>query len=413
MLDSGLLNTNKHLGINASPKNQLLFRRTASCSPIHSNSYAKISGAKDSSGYAVYEYDFGSFQPYNWTYLYNSHASADGITYHIEAIASVDGPGSGWDPIPPLKVLNADVGLFLLASNAVSYLTPVKDPWFSATTLDNLSDPGSIKKVYKADSYISALACVDQYQICNPNSAPMSCTILGSMKDMYETFPHITSNNYQNATALRILSSLSISSLSSIVQYMGQSWLYAQDRVSFLIVSDLPSNQWQIEVQGWFETSLAQVQALEFSYPNQPTQLAEGDIVHPNATLSGLDKAAEVLCSNQRARNIDAYQSFSALGLIIIIVLGLLIIILSLTVADCVTAFRRRRKVQEGKADYREIAFVADYTLQLQRMALMATNHQSKWEGLMSNVPYTTDPTAKFSGPTRVVSDTSEDFRYI
>ena len=151
----------------------------------------------------------------------------------------------------------------------------------------------------------------------------------------------------------------------------------------------------------------------------QSTDLgAYGRVVSPNATGGPVDRAAHALCSNQRVRNTGSYQSFSGLGLIIIIVFGSLIIILSLTVETCVATLRRRRaryqpvnneENADSGGDHREIARIADRMLQLQRMALVAAQPQTKWEGRMDQVPYTANPEARFPLPVRVTGD---DFRY-
>lgn len=74
------------------------------------------------------------------------------------------------------------------------------------------------------------------------------------------------------------------------------------------------------------------------------------------------------LCANQRVRNRGAYQSFSFLGLMIVICVGLTIMLLSWTAESCIAFIRSRRSV--NKHDYREIARVADRKLQLQRLGL-------------------------------------------
>lgn len=329
---------------------------------------------------------------------------------------------SGWTPISPLQVAHADTGLYLLASNAIEYLNTVTDPWFSATKGLSLSGVGLDNQFYKPDQFVSGLACVDQYQICNPAASSQSCTALGSIEDMLSQYLQIVTNPYQNATALRLLGALSQSSTPNIVQYLANSPLFAQEHVTDLISTSLPSNQWQLEVQGWFETSLAKIQAFIASYPTQPTDLAPyGRVVTPNVTLDPIDKAAYDLCSNQRIRNTGSYQSFSGLGLTIIIALGLTIIILSLSVETCVAWWRRRRRARferlsdahDLKArefdDHREIARIADRTLQLQRMALMGANPDARWEGRLEPVPYAMNPEMRFALLVRV---DGEDFRY-
>lgn len=350
---------------------------------------------------------------------YTSSIPDDIDSSWANSVRSLDSTG-GWTPIFPLQVNNADTALLLLTSNSVEYLTSVEDPWFKATTTQNNSGSGPISEFYKADSYVGAMACMDQYQLCNPSTSPYSCTILGGIEDMFEGYSQIKLNPYQTATALRLLGTLAASSTYSIVNYLSGSWLFAQERLIGIVSTSLPSNQWQIEFQGWFETSLAKIQALTVSYPMQPANLKPyGWVSPPDAKGSPVDRAAYSLCSNQRVRNVESYQSFSGLGLVIIVVLGSLIIILSLTVETCVAELRKRRRtryhpvnsgeIDGGGHDHREVARIADRMLQLQRMALMTAKPQTKWKGRMSQVPYTADPEMLFPQPVRVIEG---DFRY-
>jgi hypothetical protein len=336
-----------------------------------------------------------------------------------------------WVPIPPLQVANADTTLVLLASNSILYLTPVTDPWFSATTT---SSPGG---AFAADSFISGLACVDQYQICNPGSNDNSCTAFGDSDELSSSFVTIGLNPAQVATAARLSGYLNktdifttISSLLSTSALLAQDLLSAQALASDKILApQLPSNQWQTEVKGWFEAGLAKLQASVVAYPAQPMDLAFTETTHPNsASTDPSDLAAVAACSNQRVRNTGAYQSFSGVGLIIIIVLGLIIIIVSWTAESCVVALRRRRRVKYRKlrnaganaraddiSDHREIARIADRKLQLQRVALLSSRPDVLWERTMDSVPCPRDERMLFPRPVRVEAEeecSDDDFRY-
>jgi hypothetical protein len=115
------------------------------------------------------------------------------------------------------------------------------------------------------------------------------------------------------------------------------------------------------------------------------------------------------MCSNQRIRNTGAYQSFSFLGLMIVICVGLTIIVLSWTVEPCVSFIRSRRP--HRKHDYREVARVADRKLQLQRLALTGAGYSQGWEHVFDLVPVTTRG-CEFPPPTRYRSNDVEDYHY-
>ena len=316
-----------------------------------------------------------------------------------------------------MNIPNADISLFFLASNSIAYLAPVKDPWFSAQTPFQISTsifPNSPATAYESDNYVSVMGCIDQSQICNPLTAPYSCTILGSLNDMAVDRLHIGLNPYQMATSNRVIWGLMSSLTFGTVNHLTTGTLLANDFVVFGSFSyGLPPNQWQIEVQGWFETSLAKLQAFIVNWAANIADLGPyGNVSSPDPNLNPTGKAAYELCSNQRIRNTGSYQSFSALGLLIVICIGTLIIVLSLTAESCVASARRRKR-QHGKGgaddDYREIARVADRKLQLLRLALMSTGVQATWSRTMDQIPITHEP-SRFPLPTRTGNE--EDFHY-
>jgi hypothetical protein len=85
-LDTGLLDTSDYLGINAPKEDRLLFRRSSTCSPIRTVEYAQLSNYPDLAGFAIWEYDLGPVAGANYTYLYNTHATADSIPYQVTLV---------------------------------------------------------------------------------------------------------------------------------------------------------------------------------------------------------------------------------------------------------------------------------------------------------------------------------------
>lgn len=307
-----------------------------------------------------------------------------------------------------MNVSNADTTVNVLASNSISYFAPVEDLWFSAHVRLNLTNhnPG-----YQADDYVNVMGCIDQYQLCNPANFPYRCTILGSQKDLVLGSLGIGLNDYQMATADRLRYSLSYSTMYQTVNYLGPSALLANDRVFRFLSPGLPANQWQIEFQGWFETSLSRVQANTVEWAANTADLGlYGHVINLDPKSDPISKAAYDLCSNQRIRNTGSYQSFSTLGLVIVISVGTTIIILSLTMELCVVRARKRRRRHNREShDYREIARIADRKLQLQRVLLMSTEPQGRWARKMEDIPVTDGP-SRFPLPTRV--EGGDDFHY-
>lgn len=317
-----------------------------------------------------------------------------------------------WLPVSALNVSNADISAHFLAQNSVQYLAPVLDPWLSANQLYNDSGPGLELILYGPDAFVSVMACTDQYQICNPGSSPYDCTIVGSQKDLREGFLQIGLNPYQLATARRLALALEWTSTYQTVLSLSDTALLARDRLVDFIGTGLPPNQWQLEVQGWFETSLAKLQSYVVEYAANIADLGPtGSVLAPSPDADPETQAALDQCSNQRIRNFGSYQSFSFLGLMIVICVGLTIILLSWIVEPIVAFIRSKRR--HNKHDYREIARIADRKLQLHRMALQGAGHVQGWdtERTLDEIPVTTRNTV-FPAPLRHKVANVDGYRY-
>jgi hypothetical protein len=152
-----------------------------------------------------------------------------------------------WFPVPALNVKNADLSVAFLAQNSIEYLSPVSDPWFSANQVSNLSTLNDPVVLYVPDEYLNVMACIDQYQICNPNTSPYTCTIVGSELDMRKGYLEIGLNDYQIATAMRLSYALRLTGTYMTLKSLGDTALLARDQLTVTIAQGLPDNQWQIE----------------------------------------------------------------------------------------------------------------------------------------------------------------------
>jgi hypothetical protein len=84
MLDSGLLDSSEHLGINAPKNDRILFRRSLTCSPINVTAYQKPSNLTDEDGFANWQYFLGPIDGVaDWTYVYDTHKALDSFGYQV------------------------------------------------------------------------------------------------------------------------------------------------------------------------------------------------------------------------------------------------------------------------------------------------------------------------------------------
>jgi hypothetical protein len=130
----------------------------------------------------------------------------------------------------------------------------------------------------------------------------------------------------------------------------------------------LPDNQWQLEVTRWFETSLAKLQSSIVEYaqnnidPNGSLNVLGPSDVHDDP--KGLVAAMKSQCTNQRIQSAGQVQSFSALGLILVVCITFVTGIVAMALERSVTL------VRNGKISSGETALQADDSLHLLRMVL-------------------------------------------
>jgi hypothetical protein len=116
----------------------------------------------------------------------------------------------------------------------------------------------------------------------------------------------------------------------------------AQEKTYLGISSPIPANQWQIEVSLWFSTCLAKEQQWAVEWATAPTFIdfaPQGNTTGAFTTNPPTDAAAKQQCRQQLVHNAGGYQSFSVLGIALILALGGLIIVTGLTVDTIAASF--------------------------------------------------------------------------
>lgn len=209
--------------------------------------------------------------------------------------------GSEFDPIPELAILDADLALLFLSANQILYLQEVTDPVFSATT-GLVAD--SAENLYMADQPASPLACTWQQQFCfstgSGNSASSrDCTPMAGELDVYAAAVALLQNRTQEERERFgwLLDAFALDGMSiyQIVKSMGSLALLAKESLTGGYQGSLPDNQWQLEVQHWFQINLAAWQDMFVSLVTGPQDslLPEDFIITPR------NDAVKTLCRNQ------------------------------------------------------------------------------------------------------------------
>lgn len=279
------------------------------------------------------------------------------------------------EPIPALNRTDADVTIMFLASNAVSYESPVLDPWFHATFAQTFTDLNGINFTqYSADIWVGVLACADQYQFHNPVNE--RSTPLTSMSGLVNETDKLEFNKIQNATVMSLYNSAHYQLTYYSVFSQGARALRAYDSSSSDVTSPgLPKNQWQIEATQMFSVSMAKLQQMMVNYAAGPAHDYEG---------MTFVKGNETLCGQQKMRGNNGFLSFSVLGVAIILLLGGLLVLISLVLDPVIGLVRRKLNWN----DHKRLQWAVDEKLQLQRLAFEGAG-QGRWKGGVESIPTT------------------------
>lgn len=272
------------------------------------------------------------------------------------------------------------------------YNFPNFDAMFGAniTLVDsnNFSATAFLEKVYQPDRIITAMGCIDQFQICNPaltdpvSTNNMLCTPLTSLRQSYRKISNIQLSETQFQTWSPIFRGMQYAGMDKVADGIGSSALKAQETVSGVFqTTKLPDDQWVIELAAWNAIALARIQATVLEYATGPINVVEqgGKIIRPTSD----NKVGQKICKRQLIFNIAGYQNFNMLGVILILVISSAFVIVSL-VLDIVVGWIQGWM---GK-HYARLSWVEDGYLQLQRMAYEGAGHVG-WKGSADNVPIT------------------------
>ncbi|KAH8599574.1 hypothetical protein B0O99DRAFT_610838 [Bisporella sp. PMI_857] len=359
------LDSHLHFGINSVPESRIKYRKVVTCSVLNITDRIITT---DLGSHTEYYYNLGQSYIGQATYHSSDAVPNGNVGYSLWAFRYLLGvDAKSWTPIPDLNKTDADASLFFLGGN-------------THRILDN---PYTNSTFYNSDSLNTAMACTEQYQILNPDTNIL--TSLGSWLNVANEIQSLGLNTKQLAIAKLLMTSASWSTMFDSVEGLGASSLKSQESVVLLLAPAVPTNQWQIEAAGWFDTALSGLQAmmLSFASKNSSGIAPWGSIQLPINNTEA--EAAKAMCKQQIVRNIGAYQSFSVLGIAIILSVGLLIILVSLVLDIVVGAFQKHGWGE----NFKRVAWNLDSMLHQQRMAFEGQGMGGVWSNCDDTVPIT------------------------
>ncbi|KAG6357529.1 hypothetical protein INS49_013406 [Diaporthe citri] len=418
-LDSGLLDSGKHFGLNTAPSERTLFRSVLHCAPLVTEGYTSTRNTADAN-YTRYHY--GSIvadeTSEDITYEYLSRDSqyesgegfglygalrGYGSNFVLANIGSVvdkhttDVNRSAFVPIPELFRSDGDLEIIFLVGNGIQFYEQTEDAWYRVTDLGNEIFDNTwegTRTLYLPEEAASPLACVQQFQFCNTALAPeKQCGPLASWNDAVDesaSLFNITGSNEDEYLTTDSAASqffwivlqmnYAASKLQTLLQTLGPESLASKANLIQGIMGRLPSNQWQLDVTHWWSTYLASVQAAFVE-----TAIGPSD---PTGELDQYKEApwndhVRKLCNSQKILS-SSYTSFSMFGLCFTYAMGILLIVASYAAEPICACLYRRFKFRE----YAHLEWTTNATLHFQRMAYQGID-SGEWTGEMDSIPMT------------------------
>lgn len=257
VLDTGPMHPSI-LGANSPMGNSLSFRKRLTCIPLD---------------HSLYEYRTDdSYLRYNLstTFLENGPGrdffvsfknDSKKTDYVVKQLYKYDGDETYLHD--SLNGLPADVTIIVLNKQGIYSMDPIDDPIFAAHWPMTIFVPpiGSVQ-IYRADSPVTMLGCIDQYEFCNirknrctglhgysESLDPTFLTVLDLDDDQWDVFTFI------GMVILGMgVESITISRGPEILAARGEYW--GDNSIQL----QLPKDQWKHKARHWFATCLAKLQ---------------------------------------------------------------------------------------------------------------------------------------------------------
>ncbi|XP_014559796.1 hypothetical protein COCVIDRAFT_35075 [Bipolaris victoriae FI3] len=394
LLDSGVLHSQIHLGLNQNP--QFTLRHRTHCAPL------KTAGFTDT---VVDPNNSQTRQVYRYGNIYRS----EGNKSHIFAVDVKHGKPSAGDStignykvtpvvaynydkniqlIPELRKPNSTVSLLFLDASGLFYVNKTEDPWFSATSLfDNSSLASSANGTgpFVADEPVGVLGCATQRLYCNPNLPEnVGCIdgfAVGDHQSSLDLFKSAWPDANDQSVMHAFVASLGIKGLLDDYYAIPSSpTLLSRSTLMYNVqVAAIPKDRWQDEREHLYKASLAAIQSTMVDH-------ARG-FDYSLGKYCGGERECRRTCHSQKMRSSKHY-SFSAWTLGVIIIVGSILMLTSIFVEELFVLFLQYPRLRSAKLIYSYCEWQAGSTLQLQRLA-----HENlglgTWTGTDEAIPVT------------------------
>ncbi|KAF1994364.1 hypothetical protein P154DRAFT_581843 [Amniculicola lignicola CBS 123094] len=348
ILDTGYMDSHYDFGMNGPIEKRAQVKAVVHCAPLVADGYSKSFNLSNNQWAAAFDtFWYGQTRTSNYTFVQPqafplAASIAESARYSLRIFGSRVYNGSirlersDFNPITPLQRFDADMWLISLADNGIRYTAAIDDPWFSAHTRgSNITIRGYEGEYpsFVADKSASVLGCTEQYQVCAP-SRPVGdrCSRLGGLLD---PTGKVNATDPTFDLKHRVFSGLSYARFNDIAKGLGDESLRARSTLNTIIQVPLPNNQWQLEMERWFQIMLSGMQASSVETAVGPTtnEMKPFYIGRNDTEDFPGDKNTEFgyFCDNQKIRSTE-HANFSVFGLSLTLAVGCLIILLNWSV---------------------------------------------------------------------------------
>ena len=329
LIDTGLLDSLDDFGRNTPATQRLKFRRTLHCAPLATEGYRfhSFDEAKNQS-YTTYNYgplrnaDKSVTTNYTARFPSNSYIDTEDLLqgagdtthdfmlrlHYAIFLEQRQHPVSTFIPIPELIPRNSsgEVFILFLQSDNVLFIQKPKDRWYgddmgpiqvshllkgSGTGAENVS-------MFRQNQPGSPLACHELQQYCYTGAkGTQKCTQLqGGMDAVGNIFAQLDPEDEPWFNWFELTTVETGMATRSPLNLLGTRMLMARDSLNGPVLGQLPDNQWQLEVQHWHATAMADMQAAflrSIVGPGNPDLPRLMRVVYPNSTME------REICENQ------------------------------------------------------------------------------------------------------------------
>ncbi|KAL5610921.1 hypothetical protein FOBRF1_007038 [Fusarium oxysporum] len=374
-MDTGYINSNYHLGINARREQSIEFRQVTTCSPMQSNHYTSNNATNVTD--LVWSFYYGPLLESEPTYNYSFRRTT--ITDGYRIMTWTYDPASQvvqW--LPNTTIVDrqdATTSIFFVDSNWVGYFDPVYDPIFATLP------PRKGDAFYRPTRFVTILGCIEEYEICNPALPKGSrCSSFTPALGVNRLTQLLRLTQTQAATFTRLVDIMLTGNIGSVAYLLsGQAFLAYKTFQGGIQYGTLPVDQWRAEAGRWFSITLSMIQEALVEFVTGPSEASIREQL-----LETTDSGLLANCKLQRIRSADGVRNFNLVAVVTVAVVGFIITIISLVIDSAV--WRCERWVRD---DYqRHQYWLLDGLFQIQRLGYEAAGMRN-WHGVQTEIPIT------------------------